>query len=571
MSVPTSPSREYPRAHIPMVPLAERTVVHMLRRGAELQPHRIAVRDATGELDYAELLDRSARAGGALAALGVRRGDPVLLMLENNIEHVLAWFGSSWIGALEVPVNTALMAPQLAFIANDSEAHVLVIEEQYLPRLREVADQLPHLRHVVVRGNAEAAEGIGFTVHPASVLTEAEPVPAVELRPGDLAGIMYTSGTTGTPKGVLVTHAQTYGRNGPLGPGAPQPGDTCLIVLPIYHVIGQCRGLYNTLIAGGTAVLEERFSASRFWDLCRKHDVTFVPIVGVMAGYLLAQPERDDDRDNPVQRIVLGTTIPEVERFRERFDVPELYVSYGLTEAGGVLVGTAEAAGCGLLRDDFEARLVDEHDVEVPDGEVGELVLRPLEPWTTMAGYFKRPEATNERLRNLWLHTGDLMTRRPDGVYVFVGRLAERIRTRGENIAPPAVEEQILGHPDVAECAVVGVAPVEPDAAPGDQEVLAVLVARAGAELDLPGLVGFLAARLPYFAVPRFFRVVDVLPRTDSTHRVQRTELAAAGTADAWDRVAAGVTVRRDGTVAATGARGAQAGRNDTRDAGGNP
>ena len=549
MTASSRPARDYPRAHIPMVPLAERTVVHMLRRGADLQPRRIAVRDANGELDFNRLLEHSARAGGALADLGVRRGDPVLLMLENNLEHVLTWFGCSWIGALEVPVNTALMAPQLAFIANDCEARVLVIEEQYLPRLREVADQLPHLRHVVVRGDPEAAAGLPVTVHPSTVLTAADPVPAFELRPSDLSGIMYTSGTTGTPKGVLVTHAQTYGRNGPLGPGAPQPGDTCLITLPVYHVIGQCRGLYNTLIAGGTAVLEERFSASRFWDLCRQHDVTFAPIVGIMASYLLAQPERDDDRENPVRAIVLGTTIPEVEQFRERFDVPELYVSYGLTEAGGVLVGTAEAAGCGLLRDDFEARLVDEHDVEVTDGQIGELVLRPTEPWTTMTGYFNRPDATNERLRNLWLHTGDLMHRRPDGVYVFEGRLAERIRHRGENISPAAVEEQIAAHPDVRECAVVGVAPSDSAASPGDQDVLAVVVPQPGTEPDLPALVGFLAARLPYFAVPRFFRVVETLPRTDSTHRVQRADLAAMGTAGAWDTVREGVVVGRDGTV----------------------
>jgi crotonobetaine/carnitine-CoA ligase len=539
----------HPRAHIEMVPLAERTVVHMLRRGARLQPDRPAVRDASGELDYIGLLERTAVAGGALAELGVGRGDPVLLMLENNLEHVLAWFGASWIGALEVPVNTALMAPQLAFIANDCEAKVLVIEEQYLPRLREVAADLPHLRHVVVRGNPEGAQGLGLTVHTTDVLSAGNPVEPVELRPGDLSAIMYTSGTTGTPKGVLVTHAQTYGRNGPLGPGAPQPGDTCLITLPIYHVIGQCRGLYNTLIAGGTAILEDRFSASRFWDICREHGVTFVPIVGIMASYLLAQPERADDRDNPVQRIVLGTTIPEVESFRERFDVPELYVSYGLTEAGGVLVGTAEAAGCGLLRDDFEARLVDDEDMDVPEGEVGELLLRSTEPWTTMTGYFKRPEATLERMRNLWLHTGDLMYRRPDGVYVFAGRLAERIRHRGENIAPAAVEEQIAMHPAIAECAVVGIRPDDPDAAPGDQDVLGVLVARAGEEIDPPGLVSFLATRLPYFAVPRYFRVLDALPRTDSTRRIQRAELAAAGSEGAWDRVAAGVDVRRGGQV----------------------
>jgi crotonobetaine/carnitine-CoA ligase len=537
------------RAPIDMVALSERTVVHTLRRGAEEHPTRAAVRDASRELTYEGLLEASARAGAALADLGVRRGEPVLLMLDNNLDHVLTWFGASCLGALEVPINTASMGPQIAFIANDCAARVLVIEEHYLPRLQDVVAELPHLRHVVVRGDPDAAQGLGFSAHASSVLGEHAPLSPVDLAPGDLSGIMYTSGTTGTPKGVLVTHAQTYGRNGPLGPGSPRRGDTCLITLPIYHVIGQCRGLYNTLIAGGTSILEERFSARRFWDLCREHDVTYVPLVGVMASYLLAQPERPDDADNPVQRIALGTTIPDVERFRQRFAVPELHVSYGLTEAGGVLVGEAESRGCGLLREDFEARLVDEHDVEVSEGSVGELVLRPTEPWTTMAGYYKRPQETLERWRNLWLHTGDLMSRRPDGTYVFAGRLSERIRHRGENVSPAAVEEEIAAYADVVECAVVGVAPTGDGASPGDQDILAAVVVEAGGELDPVDLVRFLSRRVPYFSVPRYIREVESLPRTDSTRRVQRSVVAAEGTDGAWDRVAEGVVIARDGSV----------------------
>ena len=545
---------DVPRAAISMPPLAERTVVHTLRAGARDNPDRVAVRDATTELTYTQLLEASARAGGAFAALDVGHGDPVLLMMDNDVEHVLAWFGANCIGALEVPMNTASMAPQIAFIANDCAARVLVIEDHYLPRLAEVAAELPHLRHVIVRGDVSAARLPGVTVHSTSIFAETAPVAPVELRPGDLSAIMYTSGTTGTPKGVLVTQAQTYGRNGPLAWGSPQPGDVCLITLPIYHVIGQCRGLYNTLIAGGTAILEQRFSASAFWELCRRHEVTYVPLVGIMASYLLAQPERADDGDNPVRRIALGTTIPEVERFRERFAVPELYVSYGLTEAGGVLIGPAESEGCGLLREDFEARLVDEDDMEVPEGAVGELVLRPVEPWTAMAGYFNRPEETASRWRNLWLHTGDLMSRRPDGVYVFAGRLAERIRHRGENIAPAAVEDQLLAHPSVAECAVVGIDPVDDNASPGDQDILATVVPMPGVQVDFAEVVEFLSSRLPYFSLPRFFRAVDELPRTDSTRRVQRTVVAAAGSPGAWDRVAAGIVVDRHGTSHRTAA-----------------
>lgn len=532
-----------------MVPLAERTVVHVLRQGAQENPSRIAVRDAHEQLDYRELLELSGRSGAAFGQLGIGRDDAVMLMLNNNIDHVLSWFGLSCVGAVEVPLNTASMAPQIAFIANDCAARVLVIEQEYLPRLAAVADTLVHLRHVVVRGDTAAAEQLPFEVHSVSVLQELAHQEPVELRPQDTCGIMYTSGTTGEPKGVMVTHAQTYGRNGPLGPASPRRGDVTLVTLPIYHVIGQCRGLYNTLIAGGTTILEDRFSASRFWDICREHNVTYACLVGAMAGYLLAQPERPDDADNPVQRIALGTTIPQVERFRERFGVPELHVSYGLTEAGGVLVGSAEADGCGYLRDDFLARLVDENDIEVADGEVGELVLRPTEPWTTMTGYLNRPEETTRRWRNLWLHTGDLMKRSEDGKYIFVGRLSDRIRHKGENISPAAVEEQLVLHPAVGECAVVGVDTTDPSAAPGDQEVLAAIVPMPGMDVDCAELVEFLSHRLPHFAMPRFFRALERLPRTDSTHRVQRGLIASDGTDGTWDRVAAGLVMRRDGSL----------------------
>ncbi|HYV80491.1 MAG TPA: AMP-binding protein, partial [Streptosporangiaceae bacterium] len=363
--------------------------------------------------------------------------------------------------------------------------------------------------------------------------------------PQDVLGIVYTSGTTGQPKGIEVTQAQTYGRMWPGGPGGPGHDDRTLVVLPMYHVIGQCRGLYNTLIAGGTAVLAERFSASGFWSQTRRHRISFVPLVGTIVGHLLAQPERPDDRDHPVRHVALGTTSPLVERFRERFAVAEISMSYGLTEAGGVLVAPAEPTGCGYLRDDFEARLVDENDVEVTPGEVGELVLRPREPWTVMRGYYRMPEATLQRFRNLWLHTEDLMYQRADGLFVFAGRRSDRIRVKGENVSVIEVEQVATQYRQVAECAVTGVPPAPGQAAVGDDEILVAVVPRAGQELDPAGLIEFLSARLPGYAVPRYVAVLSELPRTDATHRVQRQALAALPAADLWDRRAV-LTPARD-------------------------
>ncbi|WP_432837982.1 AMP-binding protein [Dactylosporangium sp. CA-092794] len=528
-----------------MIELAQRTVPAVLVRGASHWPDKTAVLDETTELTYARLRESTARVAGGLRALGVQPRDAVALLLSNSVDHVLSWFALSWLNAVEVAVNTALKPDQVAAVVNHSGAATVIVDEAYLPLLRAAAPGLAAVRTVVVRGDVSAASGLPFRVVGFDEVRAAAEVEAEPVGPHDVLGIVYTSGTTGLPKGIEVTQAQTYGRMWPGGPGGPVHEDRTLVVLPMYHVIGQCRGLYNSLIVGGTAVLVPRFSASGFWELARRHSASFVPLVGAMVGYLLNQPARADDRDHPVRHVALGTTSPLVSDFRQRFGIAEISMSYGLTEAGGVLVAPAEPSGCGYLRDDFEARLVDEHDVEVAAGDVGELVLRPHEPWTVMRGYYRMPDATLQRWRNLWLHTDDLMYQRPDGMYVFAGRRSDRIRIKGENVSVAEVEHAVAEYPPVAECAVTGVPSTAPEAGAGDEEILAAVVARAGETVRPAELIEFLALRLPGYAVPRFVAVVAELPRTDATHRVQRNVLAALPDTERWDRWATGTGERR--------------------------
>jgi carnitine-CoA ligase len=521
-----------------MIDLTQRTVPAVVNRGASSWPSKLAVVDDTTELTYAQLRELTARVAGGLRGLGVRRQDTVALLLGNSVDHVLSWFALSWLNAIEVAVNTALMAGQVATIVNHCGAAVIIADEAYLPVLRDAAPQLSGVQTVVVRGNLAAADGLPFRLVSFDELRAASPAEAEHVAPRDVLGVVYTSGTTGEPKGIEVTQAQTYGRMWPGGPGGPRHDDRTLVVLPLYHVIGQCRGLYNTLIVGGTVVLAQRFSASGLWSQARRHQISFVPLVGTIVSHLLAQPERPDDRDHPVRHIALGTTSPLVDRFRERFAVAEISMSYGLTEAGGILVAPAEPTGCGYLRDDFEARLVDEDDVEVAPGKVGELVLRPREPWTVMRGYYRMPEATLQRWRNLWLHTEDLMYQRADGMFMFAGRRSDRIRIKGENVSAIEVERVAAEYGQVAECAVTGVQAAAGEAAVGDDEILVAVVPRAGESLDPARLIEFLSARLPGYSVPRYVAVLSELPRTDATHRVQRKMLAALPAADLWDRQA---------------------------------
>ncbi|MGV9796510.1 AMP-binding protein [Mycobacterium sp. NPDC003449] len=516
-------------------PFTERTVPAVLARGARLWPDKPAVEAEGGVHTYRALDVQSRRVSAGLAALGVGAGDTVALMLGNSIEHVLSWFGVSCLNAVEVPLNTALKPAQIAYVLNHCEATVLVIDHEYLPGLRELAAELSALRTVVVCGDGLIDDELPWHTVMFDALLAHPPVASAPVEPGDTLGILYTSGTTGTPKGVVVSQAQTYVRMWPGGPGTPTHDDRTLVVLPIYHVIGQCRGLYNTLIVGGTAVLQRRFSASGFWQSCRTHRITFVPLVGVMVSYLLAQPPSDDDRDHPVRHIALGTTNPRLDEFRDRYGIHELSMSYGLTEAGGVLVGPAEATGCGFLRPDFEARLVDDRDLPVADGQIGELVLRPNDSWSTMTGYYKMPAETAQRWRNLWLHTGDLMWRRDDGMYMFASRVSERIRVRGENVSPAEVEEQLGAHPAVAECSVLGVVAGGVDSLVGEQEILAAVVFADGRDIDFSDIADYLRSRLPAFAVPRYFRRYQELPRTAATHRVQRSVIAEEPLDTAWD------------------------------------
>jgi crotonobetaine/carnitine-CoA ligase len=523
-----------------LAPLEERTVLHVLQRGAREVPDRVALIDPDRSLTYEEVLYEALRLGAGFTGLGVGRQEPVLLMLDNHVDHAMAWFGLSCVAAIEVPVNLALRGEQLRHLMSDSGARVMVVEDHYLDRLEELPEAVAGLTHMVVRGRLPDRQP-GPRVLTLSELAASPPAEPAESRPWDISGILYTSGTTGRAKGVRVHEAQTYGRQWPGGPGSPVPGDVTLVVLPIFHVIGQCGGLYNSLIALGTAVILPRFSASTFWDTCRRYGITCAPLVGVMGTYLMRQPATPRDRDHTLQRIAVGTTFAEVEEFRERFGV-EVYSTYGQTEACGVIRGRAEPTGIGWVRPDVEARLVDEFDRDVAPGEPGELILRPTEPWTFMAGYHGRPDATVEKWRNLWLHTGDVMRRRADGQLVFVDRRVDTIRRGGENISTFELEHQISMHPAVAECAVVAVR--EEGAEP---EVKAVLVPAAGQEIDQVELTHWMVSRLPHYAVPRFLEVLPELPRTPSTQRVTKAELAATGRSGAWDRLVAGLIVTRDG------------------------
>ncbi|MEN9317274.1 MAG: hypothetical protein RIS35_3667 [Pseudomonadota bacterium] len=507
-------------------PIRERTLGAVFEAALRRSPDRIAVRDPDGALGYAALHDRALRFGGGLAARGVAAGAHVLLMLDNHLDGVIAWLGLALTGRVEVPVNTAYKGAILAHVIDNSGARAIVIEPHYVPRLAEVLDRLPNLELVVVRGDPSAVVlPAGLRVAAFDEIDGPRAAPA-ELEPWDLIGILYTSGTTGLSKGVRVTHAHAYGYATPALFDVERPDEVTMVTLPLFHIGGQWAGVYKSLIGGASAVVLPRFSATTFWDDVRRYGCTNTMLLGAMANFLWRQPPTERDRDHPLRRVMMVPVIAQLDAFVRRFGIEAVATGYGLTEGSTILrapMGTAEPGLAGWLRPDFEARLVDGNDLEVADGEVGELVVRTRDPWSVMDGYHAMPEATVAAWRNQWLHTGDAFRREAGGRWFFLDRLKDAVRRRGENVSSFEVESQINEHPAVLESAVVA---VRSDAT--EDEIKACVVLRPGQALGPEALLAFLDDRLPYFMVPRYVEFLDALPKTP-TEKVRKQELRARG------------------------------------------
>ncbi len=530
---------------------AERTLGRVVREQAARYGDKACVVTDGRRGTYGELDALSDQLAGGVRALGIGAGETVLVMLPNTVEFIGLWWGLAKLGAIEVPVNTAYRGSVLAHVINDSRATTLVVDRQYLERVARVAGELTGLRRLVVcdEGGGQEGEvpgGLERFERRAFAELVGEPARAVDEGPGhtDLMAVMYTSGTTGPSKGVMITHAHAYeyarasAELIELG-----PDDVFYGPLPLFHVSGRWSVVYGTCLAGGTVVLPRQFSVSGFWGDVRQHGVTTTYLLGAMANLLYRQPPSDTDATTPLRKIAVVPLFPEIEDFKRRFGV-RVTTAYGSTEVNvPIRMGfdLPDARSCGrVVAGQYEVRVVDEWDEEVPAGVIGELVVRAKEPWIMTAGYWQHPEWTVGAWRNLWFHTGDAMYRDGAGNFYFVDRLKDAIRRRGENISSVEVENEINGHPGVVESAVVGVRSEHTE-----EEVKAVVVVREGAEVTAEGLIAYLEPRLPYFMVPRYVEFAESLPKTP-TGKIRKVVLREQGvTAGTWDREKAGVRVRR--------------------------
>lgn len=503
---------------------------------------------------YAQMLAAAETVGRNLLAAGAQQGDRLVLVSANSSQFVRTWLGTAVAGLVEVPINTAYEHDFLAHQVRTVEASLAVVDDVFAERFVAVADAARKIRRfwVVDTGCGRLDEalsvlrGAGWEAAPWDELESSGPeidaqvLPVV--RPQDLASVLFTSGTTGPSKGVAMPHAQMYFfADECVSLVRLTPADAWMSVTPLFHGNAQFMAAYPTLVAGARFVMRSRFSASRWIDQIRERSVTVTNFIGVMMDFVWKQDLRADDADNPLRCVFAAPTASSiVGPMRERYGIEAFVEVFGLTETSAPIISpyaeNRPAGAAGLAADEwFDVALVDpETDEEVAIGEVGELVIRPKVPFISSLGYYNMAEQTVEAWRNLWFHTGDALRRDEDGWFYFVDRFKDALRRRGENISSYEIETSILSHPGVVECAVIAV-PADTEA--GEDEVMAYVITQ---EPVTPASIWELCDnRIPSFAVPRFLRFVDELPKTPS-QRVQKAKLRAQGvTPDTHDRIPA--------------------------------
>ncbi|WP_417514447.1 AMP-binding protein [Minwuia sp.] len=491
--------------------------------------------------------------GNAFREIGVVAGEQVILMLHNRLEYLWCWVGLTRIGAAAVAVNTAYKGRFLTHVMTNTQSKIAVVEPEFLSWIADIEDTIPDLKTVYVMGGipADRPDFARITVRDYAELeggSDADIDHEVTYR--DIGMIMFTSGTTGPSKAVLMPHGHLHlvGESMKLSMKLTE-ADRYYICMPLFHAQGILMQTYGTMMAGGSAVMMKTFKPGNWIDDIRKYDITVTNLLGVMNDFVLSQPSRDNDADNGLRALcALPVTQETMNTLGKRFGVDKFVELFGMTECNLPVWRPFDApneAGCsGKVWDEyFEVIVADpETDEALPTGEVGEILVRPKEPFCFMQGYQGMPDRTAETWRNLWFHTGDAARFDERGYLWYIDRIKDTIRRRGENISSYEVEAVLLDHPAVAEVAAVAVKAEQG----GEDEVLACIVLEPGAEAPDPvALLDFCAPRMPYFAVPRFIEFIDEIPKTPSS-KIQKNKLRDRGLSDAtWDRESVGYKVSR--------------------------
>jgi long-chain acyl-CoA synthetase len=460
---------------------------------------------------YAEFDERTTRLAGGLQALGVRPGDKVACYMPNSIELIEAYYAVSKAGAVTVFLNALLTAREIRYILQDSEAKVIITAPGLLPNVREVRGDAKRLETIVVHAATAPPDTVRF-----DDLLSRGPYRPVPVKTEDVAWLGYTSGTTGQPKGAILTHlGATHVAAAVVDRFGYREDDVVLCALPLFHSYALNSCMIQVMMAGASQVILERFTPDGVLQAIQDHRITLFPGVPTMFNYLVNVPDRAryDLRSLRICQSA-GAVLPAklMHDFERLFGVP-LVDGYGITEAHSFVTlndptGKRPDGSCGKALEGVQVRIVDPEDRDVPAGERGELVYRgPNLP----AGYVNRPEATAEALRGGWYHSGDVASMDDEGYVYIVDRIKDTIICGGYNIYPKEVEDVIYAHPAVLDVAVVGV----PDEAKGEIPK-ACVVLKPGARATAAELDAYCRQNLAAYKVPRAIEFMDSVPKTAS-------------------------------------------------------
>ncbi len=487
-------------------------------------------------VSYREMDENANRAAQYLLSLGAKPGDGIATLMGNSPEFLNLFFGIQRIGMYIVPVNTSLRGDSLSYIIDNCDAKFLALDHELIELYRTVRQKTPKIEQVLVNTREAApdcAVPAGLTDLRNAYGTQVPSGrPDAHFDENSLLLLMYTSGTTGLPKGVV----SRYNRNAvdrirPLTAVMLTPDSVYFTALALFHGNALIITTTQSLIAGCRVALAKRFSASRFWEQIHRSEATIFNTIGAIIPILLKQPPSPYEKNHNV-KVVLSAGCPADmwERFEKRFNVT-LWEGYGAVDGSGTIMNFGNAPKGSIGKPlSGEIRLVGDDGRDVPVGQPGELLFGVPADKKSNIEYYKNLEASENKTRGEWEYTGDLLYRDAEGYLYFVGRKTDSMRRRGENVSAFEVEKEILKHPAVLECAVYGV-PSELT----EEEIMASVRVVEGLSLTPRGLWDFLQDKLARFAIPRYIRIVEDFPRTE-TFRVKKHELKALGvTSDTFD------------------------------------
>ncbi len=522
------------------------TLPELLRGKARKNGDRPAVRTPQRTVSYEQLLRESERFAAGLLERDFHPGEKLGLLLYNSPDFLTSWYGANLAGGVMVPLNTALKGDLLRYELEDSDARWLVVDRRLHPEVAKLPP-LPQLEGIAVydpagRYDDVPADTVAFPDllgKTGSLLSYPGP------KRSDPASILYTSGTTGPPKGVVIPHEKYLSTARAISLRSElTEGSVLFTELPLFHCNAQEMSTHTALLNDLTVAFTEWFRASDYWGEAARLGATHVSLLIAMVNVLYKQPERSADREHRVRvALTAGTQKGIWKEFEARFGL-KIIELYGMTECGCTTLmnppDRVRLGSVGTPLEFVEAKVVDEEERPVPPGIKGELLVRPRTEHSMMIEYYHKPEQTAEAWRNGWFHTGDYVWRDEDGYYYFVERKKDIIRRRGENIAPYDVERALNQHPGVFECVVVGVpSPL------GEEDVKAFVLAKPGVTLDAREVFQFAAERLPFFMVPQYLEFVDEIPKT-ANQKAQRYLLRQRPPGpQSFDRDLLGVKVQR--------------------------